>query len=258
MLWSLFLACTTSPPGHRVEGVVVEVSANDEVIVDHEAIPGFMEAMVMPFRVQDPTLLEGLEPGHRIDARLEIGESGGFLTSIQVTGKGPAPEKPDLGPAPIRDGQQLPAYTVHTSDGSTVKLGPDQGRPIVLTFLYTRCPLPDFCPATVSKLSAMQALIEPPTLLLAVTLDPEHDTDAVLEKFARDAGADPARWKFGRAEDLDALALSAGLTVVDQGATIAHSKRMLLLDAQGKRVARYDDHAFPATEAIARLMGKAP
>lgn len=254
MLWLFALACTSAPPGHRVQGVVVEVTANDEVLVDHEAIEGFMDAMTMPFHVKDPSLLEGLEPGHRIEARLEIGESGGFLTRLEVVGKGPAPEAPVRPPSPLRPGAQLPSTPVHYADGSDGVIGEGQGYPLVLTFLYTRCPMPEFCPATVAKLAAIQEASSAPLQMLAITLDPEHDTDEVLSVFAEQAGAGE-RWKFGRVEDLDALALFGGLTFLPKDGEILHSKRVLLIDAQGKLVKRYDDLAFQASEAVRLLEG---
>lgn len=254
MLWWLALACSTPTPGYRVQAVVVEVSADDEVLLDHQAIPGFMEAMTMPFRVEDPALLQGLEPGHRIEARLEIAENGGFLTSIEVVGKGPAPEPPVRSPSPLRPGALLPSTTVRYSDGSTGSIGEGQGAPLVLTFLYTRCPMPEFCPATVAKLQAIQQASQAPLQLLAITLDPEHDTDQVLTAFAGESGAGE-RWRFGRVEDLDALALFGGLTMVPKDGAILHSKRVLLIDAEGRLVKRYDDLSFSAAEAVALLEG---
>lgn len=256
MFWILALACSTPEPGHPVHGVVVEVSAADEVLLDHDAIPGFMDAMVMPFHVQDRGLLKGLQPGDIVDARLEIGEQGGFLTKLEVVGKGPAPKPPERAPGPLREGQQLPATPIHYADGTEGVLGAGQGHPVALTFLYTRCPMPDFCPATVAKYQALQPLVKAPIELVAVSLDPTFDTDAVLTDFAANAGAEPGRWRFGRVQDLDALALAAGMSVMPKDGEILHAKRVLLLDADGRMLARYDDHSFSVQDAAALLEGK--
>ena len=253
MLWLLPLACSTPEPGYPVHAVVVEVTAADEVLLDHDEIPGFMKAMTMPFHVQDHSLLTGLEPGHIVDARLVVTEQGGFLSRIAVVGKGPAPTPPTRAPGPIREGQQLPAAKIHYADGTTGVLGAGQGHPVALTFLYTRCPMPDFCPATVAKYQALQPLVDAPIELVAVSLDPSFDTDAVLTTFAESVGAQPGRWRFGRAEDLDALALSAGMSVMPRDGEILHAKRTLLLDPDGRLLARYDDHSF-SVEAAAKLL----
>ena len=171
LLWML-LACW-GENAYIVEGTVVEVTAADEVVIDHEAIDGFMDAMVMPFHVKDPDLIGALEPGHRVIARLEVEPSGGYLTKIRVTGKGPAPtwNAPE-GPAPLRVGQVLPAMEVTLADGTKTVVGKGQDRPTALTFLYTRCPMPEFCPATVARFQALQEAVGPEVRLLAITLDP--------------------------------------------------------------------------------------
>lgn len=254
MTWllSLLVGCWGADT-YIVEGTVVEVAA-DQVTLDHEYVEGLgMQPMVMPFRVQDPAVLQGLEPGHRVLARFEILESGGQLTKIRITGKGPAPEKVDDGPMPLHGGQVLPRTEVLLEDGTTTVVGEGQGRPTLLTFLYTRCPLPEFCPATVARLQALQAAAGPPIRLLAVTLDPEHDTPEVLAEFAKASDANPEIWRFGRVEDLPSLALYAGLTVTRDSGQIAHTLRVLKLDADGRLVERFDDLEFSTEQALSGL-----
>ncbi len=252
-LLTILLACTTRE-SYIVEGTVVEVHGTDEVVLDHEHVDGLeMPPMIMPFRVRDPSLLRGLEPGHKVLARLEIFEEGGQLTKIRITGKGPPPAPPERGPAPLRVGESLPRTTVVLEDGSTTILGQGQERPTLLTFLYTRCPLPEYCPATVARFQAIQARATPSVRLLAITLDPENDTPAVLQRFAAESGADPSIWRFGRVEDLPALALYAGLTVTRDGDAIAHGLRVLALDDDGVLKKRFDDLDFPVEAALDAL-----
>ncbi|MCA9566566.1 MAG: copper-binding protein [Myxococcales bacterium] len=233
-----------------VEGTVVELQGHDQVLLDHEKVDGLgMPAMVMAFRAHDPALLEGLEPGHRVVARFEILENGGQLTKVRITGKGPPPAV-TTGPSPLKPGQVLPRTEVVVEDGTRQLLGEGQGRPTLLTFLYTRCPLPEFCPATVARFQALQGAAPEGVRLLAVTLDPEHDTPAVLKTFADGAGADPAVWRFAVSDELGDLALYAGLTVVREGDGIAHGLRVLALDADGRLIRRFDDLAFSSDEAF--------
>lgn len=267
--WVLLLFACWGDNAYIVEGTVVQVNGVEEVVIDHKPIEGLgMDAMVMPFEVRDPALVEGLEPGHRLIARFEIDETGGYLTKVRVTGKGPAPEPLETGRMPLRVGQALPATRVRLADGTETVLGEGQPRPTLLTFLYTRCPLPDFCPATVSKLQALQARLQsedaeaaPPVRLLAVTLDPVFDTPEVLTRFAQSSNADSALWQFGEAEGLEELAVSAALGVqriesagqAAEQVEITHGIRVLVLDADGKLVERYDDHAWPLDRVVQQL-----
>ncbi|MEZ4317034.1 MAG: copper-binding protein [Myxococcota bacterium] len=240
-----------------VQGTVVKVSAADEVILDHEEIPGFMGPMTMPFHVKDPSILAGLEPGDRVLARLEMEEAGGYLTRVRVTGHGAVPDYEEPGgTAPLRVGQVLPATEVVLADGSTTVIGEGQAKPTALTFLYTRCPMPEFCPATVARFQALQAAAGPDVRLLALTLDPAYDTPAVLTAFAEASSADPAIWQLGQSAALEDLVLRSGLIVVrnaDDAAEIVHGIRVLVLDAKGALVERYDDHDWPVERVLTQL-----
>jgi len=256
----LLFACG-GPEGHVVVGTVVERTAADEVVLDHEAIEGLMGPMVMPFHVEDPALIADLKPGDRVEAQLVVGPSGGLLRSIRVTGHTAAPvyDAP-AGPAPLRVGQVLPSFSVTLADGSTTVLGEGQGRPTALTFLYTRCPMPEFCPATVAKYQALQAAVGPDIRLLALTLDPAYDTPEVLGVFGHNAGADPAIWQLGTTPQLADLALYAGLSVLrpQQGVEIQHGIRVLVLDGKGALIQRYDDHEWPVSRVVQQLRTGAP
>lgn len=255
MIWLSLLACSSGPPTYTVEGVVVEVTAADEVILDHEAVPGLMEPMTMPFHVRDPELLKGLTPGDKVRTRFEIGQTGGFLTEVDVTGHGPAPEQLERPGGPLRVGGTLVSHALTLEDGSRSTVGADQGVPTALTYVYTRCPLPEFCPATVAKFQALQGALKGRARLLAVTIDPAHDTPEVLAEYARTASADPAHWRFGVADDLPSLALAAALPVDAADGEILHGVRVLLLNADGELLKRYDDHSFSIDEAVRELTG---
>lgn len=263
MLTTPFLALLFACWGERayiVEGIVVEVPRPNEVVLDHEEIVGLMGPMVMPFEVLDPELTSGLQPGDKVVARFEILDgAGGVLTKLRVTGKGPAPEKIDRGPEPIRPGAALPPIEIPTTAGTLV-LGPDQKERIALVFLYTTCPIPEFCPAVVSRMQALQGQLGPGQRILAVTLDPEGDTLPVLETFAETSGADPERWVFGRLEQeaLADLALRAGMPVVRDGAEVVHGLRLLVLDHGGKLVERYDDNRWPLERVVEQLATGGP
>jgi protein SCO1/2 len=242
-----------------VTGTVVEVNGTGEVVVAHEAIDGLMGAMTMPFDVRDPALLEDVVPGDRIVARLMIEQEGSYLAKIRVTGKGLLPDVAPSG-GPLRPGQVLVGVEVALSDGATVTVGAGQDRPTAVTFVYTRCPMPEFCPAIVGRFQALQARVGPEVRLLAITLDPAYDTPEVLAAFASTSGADPRVWVFGRLEPaaLEALAASASLPVDRASAEIVHGLRLLVLDRDGRLVERYDDARWPLDRVVEQLTTGAP
>jgi protein SCO1/2 len=235
-----------------VEGTVVQRNGTHEVVLDHEAIDGLMGPMVMPFKVRDPDLITALEPGDRVLARFEVAEEGGYLTKVRVTGRGPAPAYEE-GPAPLKPGQVLPSTRVELEDGTSIVLGQGQDRPTVVTFLYTRCPIPEFCPATVARFQALQEAVGPDIRLLAITLDPDFDTPAVLSEFALQSGARPEIWRFGRASSLDELAFAAGMSVDRSSGQILHGIRVLVLSAEGALITRHDDHTWSIASVLSDL-----
>ena len=258
MLLSVLLACW-GDDAYIVKGTVVEVH-DGRVVLDHEAIEGLMPPMVMPFEVRDPAMLEALEPGHRVLARYQVHERGGRLEKIRVVGRGPAPTL-ERGVEPVRPGRLMPAYEVATHDGGSMVVGRGQEGAVALTLIYTRCPVPEFCPAMVGRLQALEAMLgeEDDVTLLAVTLDPDFDTVEVLSAYAVSVGAGD-HWKLGRVapEVLEKLAMNAGMSVLRKGDEIVHALRLLVIDEDGRLVERYDDARFPANRVVEQLRTGGP
>lgn len=239
-----------------VEGTVLEKPSPTRIVMAHEDIPGLMPAMTMPFDARDPSVFAEVDPGERVIARLHLDPDGTFLHKVRVTGQGviPADYEP-VGTGAILPGATLPAVEVPLHDGSTWTVGAGQGAPTVLTFAYTRCPLPDYCPLTTRRLQGLQAALGEEARLLVVTLDPAHDTPEVLAAYAAGAGAAPGRWMYGRLEGeaLAALARAAGLSYEPEGGEILHGLRTLVLDAEGALIERYDDNRYPEERVVSQL-----
>lgn len=257
-LWLGLTACDTGA-AYIVEGTVMEVTPPTQVVISHEEIQGLMGPMTMPFQVAEPAMLEGVTPGDRVYARLVVGDGGGELVRLRVTGHGPPPEPVTELPAPVQIGQTLPGVDVPIASGGTARLGAGQRRPTALTFLYTTCPLPAFCPATVTRLQALAPEIRGRADVLVVTLDPAGDTLDVLSAFATTSGADPEVWNFGRleADALEPLVARAALPVTRDG-QIVHGTRLLVLDANGALIERYDDNGWPLERVVSQLLTGGP
>jgi protein SCO1/2 len=243
---------------YALEGTVVEVQPG-RLVVDHEAVAGRMDAMTMPFDLADPAAAAAVQPGDRITARLRLTEREAVLSDVRVVGHPGIPVTAQ-GPAPLHAGDVLPGLDVPVTGGGTWRLGEGQGRPTALTFLYTTCPVPEFCPLTVSRLQALQAAVGHDARFLAVSIDPSTDTPEVLDAFATQVGADAEAWRFGRLEGaaLDDLAMRAALAVMPEEGRIAHGLRLLVLDGSGRLIERYDDNDWPLERVVQQLRTGGP
>jgi protein SCO1/2 len=247
-----------------IEGEVVEVNPPSQVVIRHEAVPGLMDSMTMPFSVRDPGLLQGLQPGDAVYARLIAERESWWLAEIREHEGRTRPHlavEPVDGPGPVRPGQPFPATTLTSLNGETLNLGPGQSGAVLLTFLYTTCPRPEFCPALTARLQALQASLQPgEATIVTVTVDPDGDTPAVLQTWAEQVQVQPATWKVVRTDGqmLKDLALSAALTVDPGTNEIIHSIRVLVLDSQGRLVERYDDARFPQDRVLQQLRTGSP
>ena len=256
-IWPILalLGCFGSD-AYIVEGTVVQVTGHRTLTVDHKEIDGFMPAMVMDFEVADRALLSDVKAGDKIVARMHMAENGALLNKVRVTGRGPAPKVVERGPLPLRSGQPMPHTDVTLSNGDTLTLGASQGERVLLTFLYTTCPMPDYCPAMVGRLMGeVQSNMPSGARVVVVTHDPDHDTLEVLGAYAKQVGANPDRWVFGRVEQdvLETLAMRAGLSVMREGGQILHGHRFLVLDADGSLIERYDDNRWSEQRVLEQL-----
>jgi protein SCO1/2 len=164
-------------------------------------------------------------------------------------------------PVELAAGQEVPEGTlfpdteVALADGTAFGIGVGQVGRVVLTFVYTQCPMPEYCPLVVSKLQALQPALPDDARIVVVTIDPAHDTRAVLQAFGREAGAIPGRWDFGRVPDevLFGLAEKAGLKVHGRLPAITHDVVVLLLGDGGRLVRRIRGTDWSTDDVVAAL-----
>ncbi len=225
--------------------------------IKHEAIPGYMPAMTMQFPIEDPEILQDLQVGDKVEGNLVVGDEDWKLTDLIISEMAEAPDMvldASSGEPVLRErrpvlkpGEEVPDFTVTTQDGRPLRLSELRGNVVVLTFIYTRCPLPDFCPLMDKKFAELSRRLEAVpgraerVRLLSVSFDPEHDTPEVLRRHARLAGAEPPLWTFAVAshDELRKVAESLGLTYGATGDEIIHSLSTAVIDGQG-RLARLE------------------
>ena len=262
-------ACSRAPAPreYEVRGQVLGVDRDrNEILVDHEDIKGFMPAMTMPYKVREHALLEGKSPGDLVTATLVVEEVNAYLSAITVTGHAPV-TSPGAGPLItdadlLKEGDAVPDHPLVDQSGAARSLVSLRGHRVALTFMYTRCPLADFCPLMDRQFAAVQSAIrQSPDLadvrLVSVTLDPEFDTPAVLDRHAKVVAADPGVWHFvtGKRDDVLAFAQRFGVMTEpgDAGAPVVHNLRTAIIDARGRVVSVRSGSMWTPAELVADL-----
>ena len=265
------VSCSRAPeaPTYQLVGQVLAVRPEtSEILVRHEDIKGFMPAMTMPYRVKDAALLKDRAAGDLITAMLTVEPELAWLSAITKTGTAPLPEDaPTKIPAAagvqlLKPGDVVPATPLVDQEDKPLALPDWRGSAMVITFIYTRCPLPQFCPlmdrrfAEIQAMAAADPALKGKVRLLSISFDPATDRAAVLRAHATKAGADPAVWRFATAEEsvVDRLAATFGVNVIrEKDGTITHNLRTAVVDANGRIVSVHDSNAWSAASIVDEL-----
>ena len=207
--------------------------------------------MTMPYKVKDPAVVQEVEPGDKIAAEVVVRKNGAdyWLEDVRITDEsGRKSTPPPAPPRRLTEGERVPNLPLINQDGKTIHLDDFKGKAVLLTFIYTRCPMPNFCPRLSSQFARIhEDLLKNPeiyrkTHLLTVSFDPNYDTAPVLRRYGLAyLDNDPsgfAQWDFASAgpSDLRKLADAFGLIYFEQGNQIAHSMDIVLISPQGKIV----------------------
>ena len=238
-----------------------------EVLIRHEDIKDFMPGMTMPFRVRDQALLTPLVQGDLVTATLVVGDEAAYLAAITRTGHAPLPDDATGFPAGagvhiLEPGDEVPATTLTDQDGREIRLGDWRGHAVVVTFIFTRCPIPEFCPmmdrrfGEIQRSAASNPALAERVRLLSVSFDPDFDTPEVLKAHAARLGADEDLWRFATApaEIVDRFAAEFGVNVirVDEG-DITHSLRTAVVGPDGRMVSVYSGNLWTAEQVMADI-----
>ena len=266
----MLTACGPSPDANarqfELEGQILAVRPErHEVVIKHHDIKGFMQGMTMPFTVRDDALLTGKQPGDLVTATLVVGETRAYLSTLTTTGHEAVVEPPP--PPPLADvlmpGQPVADATLVDQDGKPRAFSIFKGHRLAMTFIYTRCPLPDFCPLMDKHFESIQKTIaSTPALadvrLLTVTFDPDFDRPAILKAHARRRGADPNVWTFltGDPKEVNRFAAQFGIYVEhnpQNAIDITHNLRTAVIDPEGRLVSVHSGNSWTPAELVADL-----
>jgi protein SCO1/2 len=255
------------PRQYELRGQILAVDRNrQEITIKHDDIRGFMPGMTMPFKVRDARLLEGRTAGDLVTATLVVQDTDAFLSAVERTGHAPLTEAAPAGPRMelVAPGEPAPDVRLTDETGAARMLSEWRGRTLAVTFIYTRCPLPDFCPRMDRHFAAVQrevltdARLRDRVTLLSISFDPLFDTPEVLAGHARRARADPGVWRFvtGEREAIRAFALRFGVSIVGEEAdvkNIVHNLRTAVVAPDGTIVHIFSGNDWTPAELLDAL-----
>ncbi|MGE5212331.1 MAG: SCO family protein [Nitrospirota bacterium] len=240
--------------------------------IQHENIPGFMPSMTMPFVARDPKQIADLKVGDAITFRMAVTQKDFWIEDVKRIRRedvnvsepkrtSPVSENHD---ARLKEGDEMRPFTLTNQNGESISLDTFRGQPFVLTFVFTRCPVPNFCPRMSNNFEEVQTSIKTgssslaKTRLLSVTLDPDYDTPKVLNDYAAFHHADPKIWTFatGDEKDIDSLTRAFSVYRQTEGGTISHGLATALINGDGKIERIWRGNAWTPAEVAAAIQAK--
>jgi protein SCO1/2 len=264
----LFVACRRSGSEKRYDfkGKVVAVEPDKRLVtVSHEDVKGYMPAMTMPFAVKNEADLQILAPDDEITATLVIDGKHSWLEDLIITRQSAiAPAMPGVKMA--KEGDEVPNFAVRNQDNREIHIKDYRGKALLLTFIYTRCPVPDYCTLMSDNFAQIdRALGEDPELygkthLLSISIDPEYDTPKVLRSYGaahteRYQNETFAHWEFagGTTEQVKDIAQFFGLTYFPEKDQIIHALRTVIIDPNGKVAKIYGGNDWKPEQIVEEM-----
>ena len=239
-----------------LEGRVAGFGGERTVYVEHGEVAGRLPARTTPLEAEDPAQLDSLGIGDAVRFTVADGSGRRFrITGVKrlpdnALARSPA-SKTDTPPASktskkeasLQVGERVPNLKLTNQDGETVHLSGYRGRMLVLTFIYTSCPLPNFCPLMSQQFATLQPRLKKrygqKVQLLSISFDPENDTPQVLSGYAKKHTSDLSTWTFATPETpakLEKAKRRFGITAIEKQGQIVHNLVTALIDPNGRLV----------------------
>jgi len=262
---------------YAVRGTVVSVDAGrGRVSLSTETIPNFMEAMTMDYPLEDKAAATELHPGDKITATLECerdaaGPVNMRLKEVVIVAQARPDYKPAVEYHVPAEGEMVPDFKLLNQSGQMIGLKQFRGKVVALTFIYTRCPVADYCPrmsrnfAEIDKQLAAQPALYAKTHLLSISFDPAYDTPKVLRSYGeaytgKYTQETFSHWDFAAPAAADLLKIEEwfdlGVTPGD-GGTLMHSLATVVVGKDGKVVAYYPTNEWTADEVLSKMRAAA-
>jgi protein SCO1 len=272
VLCALTFGCQSKPvvQGKRYElkGKVVSVDkANKTATISHEAVKDFMDAMTMPFKLKDSWPLDVMKPGDEVQATLVVTDESHWLEDVVLVQKSPATagSPPESSEAP-KAGDALPDFRLVNQDNKPVRLKRYQGKALLLTFIYTRCPVPEYCALMSNNFAEIERELKrddalyKASHLLSISFDPAYDTPKVLRSYGAAITGNYDRetfshWEFvtGEKEEIKRVARFFGLTYIPEKEEFVHSLQTALIAPDGTVSKLYSGNEWKPAEVTADI-----
>ncbi len=250
-----------------LKGEVVAIdTVKRRLTVSHEEIPNYMDAMTMPFKVKNLDLLRSVHIGDTIQGVLAVSRTESWLETFTVTGKGEPPStqltEGSILARMFKEGEPLPAVELTNQNGQKIYLNNFKGKALALTFIYTRCPLPDFCILMTNHFAKIQKNLNKDKSLdgkwhlISVSFDPKFDTPKALKEYGKTYKADFATWDFVTGDHETILKLTDGFGLSlsdDEGGLIAHNLRTVVIDKEGKLAKVINGNEWTPEEVVEEI-----
>jgi protein SCO1/2 len=239
---------------YTAEGLVMAVDRPGAVVtISHEAFPGYMDAMAMPFDLRGEARRVGLTPGDRVRLRLAVRGDRSWVDRLDIVSAAPVdaglkttPAVPVLVPV----GHTVPDFELTDQRNAAVRLSHFKGKVVAVNFIYTRCPLPDYCPRMVANFRALRdrfaERMERDLVLLTVTFDPKYDTPETLARYAAAERAGGPGWHFltGGGPQIERVCNAFGIQYFPEEGLITHTLQTAVIDREGKLAATVEGKDF--------------
>ena len=238
---------------YKAQGIVLATDpVARTVTISHRAIPGYMEAMAMPFHVTHSENIAGLRPGSRVQFQLKVGRSAAVARHIHVEQAAAEDFQIPKANGKVAIGEPMPDFTLTDQEGHAIALSAFRGQLVAVDFIYTRCPLPDVCPRLSANFARLQKRFAGKMTLLSITLDPEFDTPPVLMEYAHRWGASSGMWHFltGSPADIQTVAGHFGVVFWAEEGAITHTASTAIVDREGKLTALIEGSSFSSQQLI--------
>ncbi|MBA3570513.1 MAG: SCO family protein [Pyrinomonadaceae bacterium] len=250
---------------YELKGKVLTVEKDKHLVtVSHEEIKDFMDAMTMPFTVRDEWVFDQVAPGDQITATLVVDETESWLENVVIIKSNAEPGiKASPGAVGANTGDQVPDFALVNQNNQPIRTGQYKGKALLLTFIYTRCPIPEYCTLMSNNFSRVdQELQKQPELyektrLLSISIDPDYDTPAVLRSYGashtgRFGDETFSHWAFatGTKEQVKEVAQFFGLQYYPEKDQILHGLRTAIIARDGKVHKVYRGNEWKPEEVV--------
>jgi protein SCO1 len=269
LLFGLLLTAS-SVQRYDVTGLVLTVDAtNRTVLVSHDRISGYMDAMTMPYRVDDPRELQNLKAGEKIEFTLVVNKTVSYISHVHVLEYDSMERDPvqnrrlalldeamraKAGSPALSTGQTVSDFSLVDQTNRKVTLSEFKGKVVAITFIYTRCPLPDYCLRLSNNFARLQKRFSDrmgrDLVLLSITFDPDHDQPEVLREYAGHLKAKGEGWHFltGTLSSVKQVCGMFGVNFWPDEGLLTHSLHTAVIDRDGKLVANVEGNQFTAVQ----------